>query len=263
MVEEEECDQNVNSHDQVETTAFQEQVADREEDTLVEQEDDQKKKEYSGNTRPDRGGYDEGPDHTDQEDPFGNTSDQEDFEDHILTISKWTDQEAMKYFAMTKPGVHYEDPDQPHDQEGQQEYTENRVEDDQDQMEDDLEMQFILESSWFEDTTLSLSDHQEDDLQICPDNTQKDTSLHSTIPDQVEDKREYPDSKDASTVSISGNSLADFGARPTAEHAGEHKINHMIHEHPFVNNGYRISRADWPNADPEIQMRTRILPKWG
>ena len=247
LVEEEECDQNVNSHDQVETTASQEQVADREEDTLVEQEDDQKKKEYSGNTRPDRGGYDEGPDHTDQEDPFGNTSDQEDFEDHILTINKWTDQEAMKYFAMTKPGVHYEDPDQPHDQEGQQEYTENRVEDDQDQMEDDLEMQFILESSWFEDTTLSLSDHQEDDLQIPPDNTQKDTRLYSTIPDQVEDKREYPDSKDASTVSISGNSLADFGARPTAEHAGENRINHVINEHPFV---YDVECAPTMSVDP-------------
>ena len=103
----------------------------------------------------------------------------------------------------------------------------NREEDNLGRHKDDLERQFILESPWFEETTLSSIDHQEDDLQKTPDRNQEGNLHHSTLPDQIEGRRVNPAYKDASTVSTGGDSLADIGARPTTEQTGECNSNHI------------------------------------
>ena len=102
-------------------------------------------------------------------------------------------------------------PDQYNDQEDDK--YEN--EDDQDRKEDDLE---FLDNSWFEERTLSIISLLEEDQQKPPN------TLHqSTIPEKEGEGREYPGCQDASTISMTGDSLANIGAKPTTSYQGEYK----------------------------------------
>ena len=94
-IEEELCDQNVKSHDQVKKIAPLKQVTDQKNEYKIEEkEDDQKIKNYDGNNKEEN-----------QESIFGSQLDQEEFADLELNIREWTDQEAAKYLQQQFGGV--------------------------------------------------------------------------------------------------------------------------------------------------------------
>ena len=289
-IEEEPCDQNVMSQDQVEKLAptddqveeynpenkedDQEHVI-RKEDRNQEDHDDRFGSQVDQNdfadhelsirdwidqeaevylrkkaggvprTQPDR--YYEFPDYDDQEDPFGTESDQEKFDDQSMSLNAWIDQAAEEYQKdqqrkSSKASSALEIPQTQRSGVEQVLYlneddSKSSEEDDLIMNKDDLERQFILESSWFEETPpLTSNDHHDDPYRL-PDWNQGAIIHQSTIPDQIGDKMEIPDIRDASTVSIGGDSLAVIGTRPTELQTVGGKSNIVIKEDPFENQG--------------------------
>ena len=158
----------------------------------------------------------------DQEDPFG--EDQEDFNSYALSLSEWTDKEADKYNALLDKR-NREVPDHITDQE------------EQDQVASKDDCEGILDNSWFEEASLSWINLQEGDSQIPPDSTPAVTSLHQSFtPEKEGTGREVPECQDASTVSRSGDSLADIGPMPTARDIGGYEYNHVTSAIAFGGN---------------------------
>lgn len=173
-IEEELCDQNVKSHDQVEKIAPLKQVTDQKNEYQPEEkEDDQKIKNYDGNNKEEN-----------QESIFGSQLDQEEFADLELNIREWANQEAAKYLQQQFGGVPRTQPD------GYYEFPDYNDQEDPFGMASDQEE--------FKDHALSLNtwtDQAAEDYLAKTEGSVPRTQLsgYITVPDQHHDQEDQPE----------------------------------------------------------------------